>query len=200
MATGQDDNRGPQPSRRLRIDGQLGSAHADGPASGAEEPAGHSGRRFVISAVLVGLVLVGLLALAFRDWRARYRERAAFGASRVAGAIDPLAEVVPPGVAPDSWRRAVAETHAMLVALTASNLLDLAQMRALRDEVRARVARARPETARDELAGLWDGIASRAAPVLGTRHPRPTLLPPRPVKGPARPPIRPPSARLVDPA
>jgi hypothetical protein len=154
---------------------------------------GHSGRRFVTLALLSILVLAGLLALVFRDWRARYRERAAFGALQVAPAIDPLAQVVPPEIAPDAWRQAVAETHALLVTLTASNLLDLAQMHALRAEVQARVARARPETARAELAGLWDGIADRAEPVVGTRHPRPKLLPPRPLKEPSRAPIRPPS-------
>jgi hypothetical protein len=147
----------------------------------------------VTLAVLGMLVLAGLLALVFRDWRARYRERAAFGARQVAAAIDPLAQVVPPGIAPEAWRQAVAETHAMLVTLTASNLLDLAQMQALRAEVLARVARARPESARDELAGLWDDIADRAEPVVGTRHPRPKLLPPRRVKEPSRAPVRPPS-------
>jgi hypothetical protein len=188
MATAWNGNRGPQPARRLRFDGQVRPHHVEGSGTGA--PAGHSGRRFVTLAVLGVLVLWGVLSLAFRDWRARYRARAAFGATQVATAIDPLAEVVPPGIAPDAWRRAVAETHAMLVTLTASNLLDLAQMHALRAEVRARVARARPETARDELAGLWNGIADRAEPVLETRHPRPELLPPCPPKEPPRYPLR----------
>ncbi|HMB05158.1 MAG TPA: hypothetical protein VKP69_15645 [Isosphaeraceae bacterium] len=188
MATAWNGNRGPQPARRLRFDGQVRPHHVEGSGSGA--PTGHSGRRFVTLAVLGVLVLWGVLTLVFRDWRARYRARAAFGATQVATAIDPLAEVVPPGIAPDAWRRAVAETHAMLVTLTASNLLDLAQMRALRGEVLARVARARPETARDELAGLWDGLSDRAEPVLGTRHPRPKLLPPRPPNGPPHDPLR----------
>jgi hypothetical protein len=71
----------------------------------------------------------------------------------------------------------------MLVTLTASNLLDLDQMRDLRADLAARVARARarPETARSELAGLWDDLAARAGPNLVNRHPRPGLLsPPRP--------------------
>jgi hypothetical protein len=130
----------------------------------------------VITSVLVVLVLAGGLALAFRDWRVRYRARAAFGAGQVATVIDALAGVVPPDVPGESWHRTVAETHAMLVALTASNMLDLADMRALRAELRARVARARPETARAELAAIWDGLARRAGPNLVRRHPRPAVL------------------------
>jgi hypothetical protein len=56
-------------------------------------------------------------------------------------------------------------------------------MRDLRADLAARVARARarPETARSELAGLWDDLAARAGPNLVNRHPRPGLLsPPRP--------------------
>jgi hypothetical protein len=191
MAAEGNGNQDAQPTRRLRVDGQRGAAPTHGP--GTEVPAGHSGRRFVTLAMLSMLVLTGVLALVFRDWRARYRERAAFGARQVAPTIDPLAQVVPPEIAPDAWRQAVDETRALLVTLTASNLLDLAQMHALRAEVRARVARARPETARAELAGLWDGIADRAEPVVGTRHPRPKLLPPRQVKERSRAPVRPPS-------
>ena len=175
MRNGDGDAR---PMRRLRIDGRGSGLDALSP--------GHSGRRFVVLAMLGVLVLWGGLYLAFRDWRARYRERAAYGVREVATAIDPLGQVVPPDVPPEAWRQAVAETRAMLVAVTSANVLDLARMQTLRDEVRARVARARPETARDELAGLWNGISDRAAPVLGGRHPRPALLPPRPVRKPAR--------------
>jgi hypothetical protein len=64
----------------------------------------------------------------------------------------------------------------MLVTLMASNLLDLDQMHELRAELTARVARARPETARAELADLWDSLAKRAGPNLVKRHPRPELL------------------------
>ena len=88
-----------------------------------------------------------------------------------------MAATVPAGVSPEAWRDAVSETHAMLVTVTASNLLDMAALRSLRGEVAARVARARPETALSELAGLWDDLHARAGPVLD-RHPRPKLLPP----------------------
>ena len=130
-------------------------------------------------------------ALAFREWRARYRERAAFGAGQVATAIDPLAEVVPPGVPPHAWHEAVTDAHAMLVTLTASNLLDLEQMSGLRDEIAAQVAAARPETARDDLARLWDGLAARAGPNVAGRHPYPALLPSPSPSPPHAPPPRP---------
>jgi hypothetical protein len=132
----------------------------------------------VLVSGLALLLIAGGLALLFRDWRVHYRARAAFGAHQVAPAIDPLAAVVPPGVAPDAWRRTVADAHAMLVTLTGSNLLDLVDMQLLRADLIARVSRAqaRPETARAELADLWDSLARRAGPNLVQRHPRPKLL------------------------
>lgn len=139
----------------------------------------HSGRAFVTAWVVTVLVLWGSLNLAFRHWRSGYRERAAFGARVAAAAIDPMAGVVPAGESPDAWRRAVAETHAMLVTLTASNVLDVPRMRALGDRVSVRVARSRPETARAELASLWDEVESQAGPIILSRHPRPALLAPR---------------------
>ena len=164
--------------RRLRID-----ATAGGMPPSSDLPPGRSGRHVVIAGVLLVLVTWGGLYLAFRDWRARYRARAQYGASQVATAIDPMAATVPAGVSPDAWRVAVSETHAMLVTVTASNLLDMTALRSLRDEVAARAVRARPETALSELAGLWDDIHDRAGPLLD-RHPRPELLPP---PRPARP-------------
>jgi hypothetical protein len=165
-------NPGNRPTRRLRFD--------DYPTEPVKvrqpEVAGHSGRRAVIGGVLAILIVAGGLATVFRDWRARYRERADFGAGQVATAIDALSGVVPPDVPRDAWRRAVADTHAMLVTLTASNMLDLDQMRSLRDEIATRVARTRPETARDGLAALWDDLADRAGPILAKHHPRPGLL------------------------
>ncbi len=149
-------------------------------------PPGRSGRHVVIVGVLLVLVTWGGLYLAFRDCRARYRARALYGASQVATAIDPMATVVPAGVPPEAWRDAVSQTRAMLVTVTASNLLDMAALRSLRGEVAARVARGRPETALSELAGLWDDLRDRAGPLID-RHPRPELLPPpRPKRPPSR--------------
>ncbi len=165
------------PMRRLRIDPTAGVASPT-----PDVPPGRSGRHVVIVGVLLVLVTWGGLYLAFRDWRARYRARALYGATHVATAIDPMAAAVPTGVPAEAWRDAVSETHAMLVTVTASNLLDMAALRTLREEVAARVGRARPETARSELAGLWDDLRDRAGPLLD-RHPRPRLLPP---SGPAR--------------
>jgi hypothetical protein len=176
MATVGNSNPGNRPARRLRFDGY--PAIRAVPVPRTVHVTGHSGRRVVLVGGLMVLVLAGGLALWFRDWRFHYRQRAAFGARQVATAIDPLAEVVPPEVSPDTWRRTVAETHAMLVTLTGSNMLDLDQMRALRAELitQVSVSRTRPETARAELAALWDSLARRAGPNLVKHHPRPKLL------------------------
>ncbi len=192
------------PVRRLRYD-DLASimtrtyAHGTGEESAGDLPAtsrsspwlprSHSGRRFVIVAVIAVLVIWGVLYLVFREWRSRYRERAAYGASQVVPAIDPMFEIVPPGVDPGAWRDAVGQTRAMLLTVTASNLLGIGEMRALRDELDQTVgrARARPETAVAELAGVWNAMSDRAEFLLrdtrslgGYRHTRPMILPSRP--------------------
>ena len=155
-------------------------------------PRSHSGRRFVIVAGLAVLVIWGLLYLVFREWRAGYRERAAYGASQVVPAIDPIGEVVPPGVEPAAWLDAVRRTHDMLMTVISSNLLGIDEMRALRAELDQTVSRARshPETAVAELAEVWNTIADRAAFLFkdtrsrsGARHPRPPILPERPARG-----------------
>jgi hypothetical protein len=172
MTTVGNSSPGNRPARRLRFDGHPANREATQRAPAA----GHSGRRLVLAGALAFLLIGGGLALWFRDWRTRYLVRAAYGARQVAAAIDPLAEVVPPDVARDEWRGTVADAHAMLVTLMASNMLDFDQMRDLRAELTARVARARPETARAELADLWNSLARRAGPNLVKRHPRPRLL------------------------
>jgi hypothetical protein len=140
----------------------------------------------VIAGVVVTLVIWGAVYLAFLYWRATYRALAEFGAAQVAPLVDPLADRVPTGIDPSAWKSAVADTHAMLVALTGAGLLDRAQMEALRADVAARAARATPESARDELSRLWDAIEARAGPAVApdvdtpppgsrqaARHPRP---------------------------
>jgi hypothetical protein len=122
--------------------------------------------------------------------------------------------MVPPGVDPGDWREAVRETHDMLRTVTASNLLGLQQMQSLRAELEQTVSRARahPDTALDELAGVWNMVADRAEFVLkdgrsasGERHPRPRILPPRPGRGKTQSPRSPalspsrPEARSGDP-
>ncbi|MFO0950510.1 MAG: hypothetical protein U0835_05035 [Isosphaeraceae bacterium] len=158
-----------------------------------DEP-GHSGRVLVTGIVVGVLLLWGGLNLTFRQWRARYAERAAYGVQRVAGTVEPLSDVFPTGQGgedpagptPESqrkWRQAVADTREMLVKLTAANLLDRDEMDALGADLAARVAAARPETARATLAAIWDLAEDRAGPVV-QRHPRPALLPPRPAPKP----------------
>jgi hypothetical protein len=145
-----------------------------------------SGRRFVIAGVIGVLAVWGAVYLGFLAWREQYRALAAFGETEVAPLVDPLADVVPPGVDPGAWRKAVADTHAMLVALTAAGLLDRDGMEGLRSEVAARVAASSPETVRCELILLWDDVQRKAGPAISpdltpaapgsrqaTRHPRP---------------------------
>jgi hypothetical protein len=133
-----------------------------------------SGRVFVTAAGVTILLIAGGLSLAFRAWRADYRARADFGRRAVAAAVDPLAELVPPDVPAASWRRAVGATRALLVEVSASGRLDWARLRALRADVARRVARARRETARAELAGIWDQVQAKA--ILRDRSRRPELL------------------------
>jgi hypothetical protein len=143
-----------------------------------KEKPGLSGRVFVAGLIVTILVLWGSLFLTFRLWKSSYRERAEFGAQVIAPAIDPLAAVVPPDVGPEAWHQAVADTHAMLVTVSGSNLLDRPEMTALGEKIRAQVASAHPETARDSLAQLWDEMERQAGPVVTEHHARPKLLPP----------------------
>jgi hypothetical protein len=165
-----------------------GPGRADAPAITAAGQ-GHSGRRFVVGAVIVVLVTWGGLYLVFHRWRANYRERVAFGASKVVPVIDPLKDVTPPGVDPTAWRDAVDETHAMLATVVGSNLLDRGDMDNLRVELGERVARVQshPETATAELTAIWNEMADRAEFLFQDsrdptrdRHVRPKILSPRP--------------------
>ena len=133
-------------------------------------------------------------------------QRAAWGASHVVAAIDPLKDVVPPGVDPTVWRNAIDETHAMLVTVVGSNLLDLDDMNKLRVELDQFVSRARahPETAPTELAAVWNTLADRAEFLFQDgkdptrdRHTRPKILPPRPAKTAAA--MKVPSTRTILP-
>jgi hypothetical protein len=156
---------------------------------------GHSGRLLVLGAGLTLLLIWGTLYLVFRDWRARYRERALYGATQVLPAVDRFQSIIPPDVDPARWRDAVDQTRAMLTTVTGSNLLDVKAMHRLRVELDQHIARAsdRPESAVRELADIWDQIADRGEFLLndsrslsGIRHPRPKVLPPRSSKPPAR--------------
>lgn len=126
-------------------------------------------------AVISILILWGLLYLIFRDWRMRFQERAAFGKTHVATAIDPLAKIVPSNVDPTEWRLAVRATHEMIVTLTGSNVLTFEEMKNLRGELAGRTARVRPETARAELRSIWKDLEHRAGPII-KRHLLPEVL------------------------
>ncbi len=139
-----------------------------------------SGRRFVIVAVIALLAIWATMFLVFREWRSRHRELAAFGAREVAPLVDPLAEVSPPDVPPKVWKAAVRDSHDMLVALTASGLLDRPGMEGLRDDLRARFRTTSAPTAVRDLARLWKDMESRAGPILSGRSSRPPHPPARP--------------------
>jgi hypothetical protein len=149
-------------ARRWRLDDR-----APSPLNDPSRPAARvSGRRVVLAIVATILAIWLGLHLAFRGWKARYQARAEFGASRVAPIVDPLASTLPTNLDPTAWRAAVADTHAMLLALTSAGVLDESQMDDLRRDVAARVAGARPETARQTLADLWDDLERKAGPII----------------------------------
>jgi hypothetical protein len=195
------DPAGRDPTRRLRFDDLASIAGWDNPRTGgapkrASSAEGHSGRLFVLASGVALLLIWGTMYLVFRDWRARYRARAQYGATHVVRAIDPLEAILPPGVDRTAWRDAVDQTRAMLLTVTASNLLDVKDMDRLRTELDGHVAQAcrHPETALLELAAIWDRMADRAEFLLkdsgssgGARHPRPGILPLRSEKPRARP-------------
>ena len=191
--------------RHVRFDGRIPGEVAPAPSDDSNAFFS-SGRVLVVSIILSVLLLWGGLNLAFRQWRAGYRERADYGAKVVAVAIDPLAEIVPSAevspivrtanlagaaaalaglsttdVDPKAWRNAVEQTHRMLVTLTAANVLDRDGMTKLGARISERVQRSKdhPETARMELAELWDEISKGAGILTETRHPRPSILPPK---------------------
>lgn len=176
------------PIRKIRADGQAGTP-------GGPSTRGYSGRAVVALVCLAVLTLWGGLTLAQRAWRARYLERAAYGRNEVATAVEPLAGLAPPGVEPGAWTRAVDDTRAMLVALTASGLLGVDQMRAIRDDLSGRVARSKPETAVAELAAIWDEMEFKAGPVIAADGPPPaSARHAKRARRPARPAILPRSA------
>ena len=145
-----------------------------------------SGRAFVVAAVATILALWGGLYLAFANWRAGIEERIAFGRAEVVPAIGPLADAVPPGVDPAEWAAAIEATRALLVEVVGTGRLDRPAMIALRDNLADRAGRARPETARAVLAGIWDDMTARLGRIRGDLG-RPALLPPPPAETDRRP-------------
>jgi len=138
------------------------------------------GRWFVVGAALTIVLIWAVVFGVFREWRARHRELAAFGASEVATLVDPLAETVPPEVNAKAWRRAIEATHGMLVVATASGTIDHEEMRTLRHDLQARFAADTPETVKADLTKLWDDMRTRVGPILSGQPSRPPFCPPRP--------------------
>jgi hypothetical protein len=179
------------PTQRLRVDDLAAIVLRNSPGPTGATPAamltgGHSGRRFVLAAGMTVLLIWGTLYLFFRDWRARYRERALYGATQIVPAIDPLRSLLPADVDHVAWRDAVDQTRAMLITVTGSNLLDVNDMGKLRLELGEHVRRAcdQPATALVELAEIWNEVADRGEFLLrdtrslsGERHPRPRIIP-----------------------
>lgn len=109
-----------------------------------------------------------------------------YGDDRVAPGLDPMAGLQPPGVEPGRWREAVGRTRALLHDVTAGRRISTMRMMALRKEIdrAADRARAHPESAVGELAGVWDSLARscsglfRDPSAVLARHPRPAIFPP----------------------
>jgi hypothetical protein len=185
-------------TRRFRLDESV-----TGPSALPRGGRGTSGRVVVLAIAAAVLLLWGALTLAMSRWKADYLAKAEYGRSRVATVVDGFSRLSPPDVPAEAWARAVADTHQMLVALTASGLLDRPAMDGLRSELMARVDRSKPETALAELSGLWDEVETKAGPVVApsgpvpdsSRHASRTPRPARPaILGPTADPGRQPEA------
>jgi hypothetical protein len=179
------------PARRIRVDDMAAivARHSPGPSDNARVAmleSTHSGRRFVLVAGTIVLLIWGTLYVVFRQWRAKYRDRAQYGATQVVPVIDPLSGVMPPGVTVAMWRDAVDQTRAMLTTVTGSNLLDKPEMVELKVELAQHVRQGcrRPAMAVGELAEIWNDVTERgeflfrdSRSLSGDRHPRPRILP-----------------------
>lgn len=140
----------------------------------------HSGRTFVLMVMIVLAIAWCGIFLAFSRWKAQYREDKLFGEREVATTVDRLADLKPPGVDRETWTQAVSDSHAMLVVVTGSGILDRSAMTQLRDELRAQYAKTTAESAVNDLSELWDDMQARAGPIL-TRDPeRLPVVPKRP--------------------
>jgi hypothetical protein len=130
-----------------------------------------SGRWFVVALVFLLAAFALALFVAFRQWRSRHDSLADYGANRVAEALRPLADKVPPQLDPDAWARIVEQARRLVVGLTASGTMNIDQMRRLRAEIQELTLAARPETVAGSLESLWSDLERRAGPGL-TRAPR----------------------------
>jgi hypothetical protein len=132
-----------------------------------------SGRWFVGAGVVGLLLLWGALYVVFSLWRSGVEERIAFGKSQVAPIVADLAGLEPPGIDREDWRRAVADTEAMLTEVVGTGRMDDSRLQSLRSDLRRRVAQAHqsPESAPEILTGIWDEMARVSPFRSGTERP-----------------------------
>jgi hypothetical protein len=135
----------------------------------------HSGRRFVVTAVAVLLLVWGCLYLTFRVWRAGYRQQTAFARNLVPPAVDGFLAARPPDFSEREWREIVTRTHAMLDMLIGANLLDRAGVLSLRDDLSNRAAVSKPATALNDVIRIWSDMEFKASPSLA-RATRPSTI------------------------
>lgn len=89
--------------------------------------------------------------------------------------VNPLEFTLPEDVAPASWKQALSETRAMLVAIAGTHELDSNILETLRAETAQQARSSRPQTACGILAEIW-ARAATAAPATTSRFTRPALL------------------------
>lgn len=150
---------------------------------------GVNGRRFVVLSLTAILLAWGVTFAILAPGMWSYRHRTEFGRKEVAPVVFGFQRVVPPGVDPRDWDRVVGDTHSLVLDCTRSGRLSMEEAAALRDDLRATLARAEahPEATLREVADLWDRVAVIARRVrpegsqdLDRSHPRPTILPTSP--------------------
>ena len=138
-----------------------------------EEPSqrrGVPGRLFVLGAIAaiagVWLLLVGVL----RPSLVESKRRAEFARREVAPPVLDLLKIRPAGVDARAWDEAVRDAYTLVATTAEAGSLTIDEEAALRDQIRAEVARARerPDEAVAVLSALWDRVA-----VIARAHPRP---------------------------
>jgi len=154
MSSTSPNGRGRFVARKVRVDRRLGDA-----SDALGRPV--SGRWVIGLGVAALLSIWGGLYFAFNAWRDLAEERIAYGKERVAPVVSGFAEIEPPGVDPEAWRIAVADTRRLVEEFTGTGRLDIAELDALRDDLgqRADAAASQPERAVEELASIWFELA-----------------------------------------
>lgn len=147
---------------------------------------GVNGRRFILGSLAALVTTWAILFAILAPWMRTRDTRIRFGVREVAPLVLKFQQVEPPGVEPRDWDRALSDTRMLVVDAATPGKLTVEEETALRDEIQAALdrARARPETAVRELAGVWDRLAAAAEKVrpagsqdLDRSHPRPPILP-----------------------